>query len=111
MAPSPNPSQVNIYSTIDIHPKYFTPKSLYQTLNNLRAYLEIFNHSQSPENKIVAVGECGLDETSMIGIKYQIFVLEKQIDLAVQFDLPIVLHCRDSHLYKMLFDCLKKSNL
>lgn len=102
-----NFSHVHIHPTIGIHPKYFTPNSMYQTLDNLRIYLEISHHSQSPENKIVAVGECGLDETSMISIEHQIFVLEKQIDLAIQFDLPIVLHCRGSHLYKRLFDCLK----
>ncbi|CAM4961376.1 unnamed protein product [Rotaria socialis] len=105
--PSLNSSHVHIRSTIGIHPKYFTPKSLYQTLDNLRTYLEISHHNQSPENKIVAVGECGLDETSTTSIKHQIFVFEKQIDLAMQFDLPIVLHCRGSHLYKKLFDCLK----
>ncbi|CAF4093686.1 unnamed protein product, partial [Rotaria magnacalcarata] len=105
--PSPNPSHVHIRSTIGIHPKYFTPKSLYQTLDNLRTYLEISHHNQTPENKIVAVDECGLDETSTTSIKHQIFVFEKQIDLAMQFDLPIVLHCRGSHLYKKLFDCLK----
>ena len=37
----------------------------------------------------------------------RIFVLEKQIDLVIQFNLPIVLHCRDSHLYRKLSDCLK----
>src|SRR5690349_5864872 len=93
---------------LGIHPKYFDPKSSYQTLDDLKIRLEISRHDQNPKNKIVTVGECGLDETSMATIEHQIFVLEKQIDLAIQFDLPIVLHCRGTHVYKKLFDCLKR---
>ncbi|CAF1641255.1 unnamed protein product, partial [Adineta ricciae] len=106
--PSPDPSHIHIHPTIGIHPKYFTPTSLYQTLDNLRTYLEVSRYNGSHENKIVAVGECGLDETSNRSIEHQIFVLEKQIDLAIQFDLPIVLHCRGNYLYEKLFDCLKR---
>jgi TatD DNase family protein len=105
--PSPFPSHVHIYPTIGIHPKYFVPKSLYQTLDNLRIHLEISHQNQNLENKIVAVGECGLDETGETSIEYQQFLLEKQIDFALQFNLPIVLHCRGTHLYKKLFECLK----
>jgi Tat protein secretion system quality control protein TatD with DNase activity len=43
----------------------------------------------------------------MATIEHQIFVLEQQIDLAFQFNLPIVLHRRGTHLYKKLFDYLK----
>jgi Tat protein secretion system quality control protein TatD with DNase activity len=89
--PSPFLSHVHIHPTIGIHPKDFDPKSLYQILNDLRTHLEISRHDQNLENKIVAVGECGLDETSMTTIKHKIFVLEKQIDPAIQFNLPIVL--------------------
>ena len=40
-------------------------------------------------------------------INDQILVLEKQIDLAFQFNLPIVRHCRGIHLYRKLFDFLR----
>jgi len=76
-------------------------------LDNLKIHLEISRYNQNLENEIVAVGECGLDETSATSIEHQIFVFEKQIDLAIQFNLPIVLHCRGAHLYKKLFECLK----
>ena len=105
--PSPNPSHVHIHPTIDIYPKYFTPKSLCQTLDNLRTYLEIPHHNQSHKSKIVAVAECGLDETSTTSVQHQIFVLERQIDRSVHFDLPIVLHCRGSQLYKNLIGYLE----
>ncbi|CAF3224854.1 unnamed protein product [Rotaria socialis] len=109
LIPSPSSflSHVHVYPTIGIHPKYFDSKSLYQNFDDLKNYLEISRNDQTLKNKIVAVGECGLDETSMATIDHQIFVLEKQIDLAIQYHLPIILHCRGTHLYRILFDCLR----
>jgi Tat protein secretion system quality control protein TatD with DNase activity len=105
--PFPFLSHVHIYPTIGIHPKYFHSKSIYRTLDDLRNHLQISNLNENIKNKIVAIGECGLDETSVVTIDDQIFVLEKQIDIAVQLDFPLVLHCRGPHLYRQLFDCLK----
>ena len=65
------------------------------------------SQNTSPKNKIVAVGECGLDETSKIPIEQQIFLLEKQIDIAVQYQLPIVLHCCGTHLYHKVLNSLR----
>ena len=64
-------------------------------------------NNKNNKNEIVAIGECGLDETSEATIEDQIFVFQKQIDLAIQFHLPIILHCRGIHLYRKLFDCLR----
>lgn len=100
-------SHVHIYPTIGIHPKYFNPQTLYKTLDELQNYLNVSRDALNSKNKIIAVGECGLDETAMTTIDQQIFVLEKQIDFAYQYHLPIVLHCRGFHLYQKLFDCLK----
>jgi TatD DNase family protein len=100
-------SHVHVYPTIGIHPKYFDPQSLYHIFDDMKAHLEISCNNPNPKNKFVAVGECGLDETSTAPIEYQIFVLEKQIDFAVEFHLPIVIHCRGTRLYRKLFDCLK----
>jgi TatD DNase family protein len=105
--PSPFSSHVHIYPTIGIHPKYFNSQSIYQNLNDLNNYLEISRTCSIIKNKIVAIGEFGLDETATATIDHQLFVLQKQIDLANQFHLPIVLHCRGFHLFQTLFDCLK----
>ena len=105
--PSPFSSHVHVYPAIGIHPKYFNSQSIYQTLHDLHNRLELSHTHSNLVNKIVAVGECGLDETSTAAIHHQIFVLEKQLDLANQFHLPIILHCRGFHLYQTLFDCLK----
>jgi TatD DNase family protein len=100
-------SNVHIYPTIGIHPKYFNSQSIFQNLNDLNNHLEISHTHSNFKNKIVALGECGLDETAITTIDHQIFVLQNQIDLANHFHLPIVLHCRGFHLYQTLFDCLK----
>ena len=58
----------------------------------------------------VAVGEIGIDlywETKFLN--QQKFVFEKQIELALEYNLPIVIHCREAfdHIYQIL---LKFSN-
>lgn len=60
--------------------------------------------------KCVAVGEIGIDlywETKFLN--QQKFVFEKQIELALEYNLPIVIHCREAfdHIYQIL---LKFSN-
>jgi Tat protein secretion system quality control protein TatD with DNase activity len=48
---------------------------LHKIFDDLRNRLEISHKDQNPKNKVVAVGECGFDETSMAPIEHQIFVL------------------------------------
>ena len=60
--------------------------------------------------KCVAVGEIGIDlywETKFLD--QQKLVFEKQIELALEYNLPIVIHCREAfdHIYQIL---LKFSN-
>lgn len=92
--PSPFSSHVHIYHTIGIHPKYFTPRSICKDLNDLSNHLEISHAESNLNKKILAVGEFGLDETATSAKDAQLFVLEKQIDLAIEYHLPIVIHCR-----------------
>ena len=60
-------------------------------------------------NKIVAVGEIGLDyywDKSFIDLQKEVFI--KQIQLAKRLNLPIVVHDREAH--KDSFDILKEQN-
>lgn len=105
LQPLPSSSHIRMYSTIGIHPKYFDVTSMQQDLELLYEHLRKSNDHES-QRRFVAVGECGLDETSPATIEQQLFVLEKQIDFSVHFSLPLVLHCRGVHLYAKLFRCL-----
>lgn len=59
---------------------------------------------QDNPKKIVAIGECGLDrhhlpvEADVINeSQQQEKIFRQQIDLALEFDLPVIVHCRDLH--------------
>lgn len=105
--PSPFFSHVHVYPTIGIHPNYFTSQSIYQNLHDLNNHLEISHACSNLNGTIVAVGEFGFDETAAATLHSQTFVVQKQIDLANQFHLPMILHCRGFHLFRTVFDCLK----
>ncbi|VFP79785.1 TatD family hydrolase [Candidatus Erwinia haradaeae] len=50
------------------------------------------------EPSVVAIGECGLDfYRSFSTRKQQVYVFQEQIELAVEFSMPLFLHCRDAH--------------
>lgn len=90
----------NLYAMIGIFPsevKTYTPK-VEEKLRNL---------AKNP--KIKAVGEIGLDyywDKSFVDLQKEVFV--KQIKLANELNLPIVVHDRDAH--KDSFDLLKEYN-
>ena len=92
------------YSTIGIHPheaiKYADDLSIHKDIEQLeRIY-------QSQPDKVVAVGECGLDfffqnnpipsslkEDVQKDLQKKLF--QSQIDLAKKLNLPLLVHCRD----------------
>ena len=58
--------------------------------------------------KIVGLGECGLDyfyTQNKDIISNQKLIFEKQIELAIEYKLPLVIHCRDA--FNDLLDILK----
>ena len=77
-----------IYAAVGVHPhdaKTVTPKVL--------AELRIL--ARHP--KVVAVGEIGLDYYRDLAPRdRQRNALERQLALAVEMDLPVVIHCRDA---------------
>lgn len=96
------PSGMIVYSTIGIHPHEalrlasLTQGKLFEEVKEL----EQIYHSNL--GKVIAVGECGLDfssiseeskSTSEVFIQKQLF--QAQIDLAKKLDLPLIVHCRD----------------
>ncbi len=49
--------------------------------------------------KAVAIGECGLDmfRREKSDLKRQKQIFKKQIELALELDKPLIIHCRDAH--------------
>jgi TatD DNase family protein len=46
--------------------------------------------------RVVAIGELGLDLYRVKNLDEQLAVLRPQLDLAVDLDLPVIVHCRDA---------------
>ena len=46
--------------------------------------------------RVVAIGELGLDLFRDQNLEEQLAVLRPQLDLAVELDLPVIVHCRDA---------------
>lgn len=108
--------QIDLYSTIGIHPHEATKYSRNgQTLYNRDSLvqkdidsLEKIYHSDP--KKVIAVGECGLDyvlkelegSEGLEGIdnekqkQLQKQLFQAQIELAKKLNLPLIVHCRDN---------------
>lgn len=77
-----------LYPCFGLHP-YFINKHQTQHLVNLKTYLDI--------HKPIAVGECGLDFfLKNLNTDQQVFYFEQQLDIALEFNLPVVIHARKS---------------
>lgn len=77
-----------IYPTIGYHPSEA----------NVITYAHIvFLEQLIKQNKIYAIGECGLDYYWVKdNIDQQKWLFKEQIELAIKYDLPLVIHCRDA---------------
>ena len=88
----------NIFLMLGLHPVY-VDKNYIQELDFVKRLIDI--------NEFVAVGEIGLDKHwGMEFYKQQIETFEIQIDLALQKNLPIIIHCRDA--YEDVINILEK---
>lgn len=70
---------------------------------------DVENKIRESADKIVAIGEIGLDyywDKSFVDLQQEVF--KKQIKLANELNLPIVVHDREAH--KDVFDILKSTN-
>lgn len=67
--------------------------------------LEIVARELRSFNKYIAIGEVGMDlYWDKTFLKEQQIVLDKQINWALEYDLPVVIHCRDAfgYIYNVL---------
>ncbi len=88
-----------IHAMIGLHPCYVKPETWENELKIVETYLN--------ERDFPAIGEIGIDlywDKSTLDIQIKAF--EQQIDWAIEKDLPIVIHTRDS--FDETFDVLER---
>lgn len=78
----------HLYATVGLHPENLTEESLSDIL-------KIKELAQHP--KVVAIGEIGLDYHYAVPKELQKNIFEKQLLLAKELDMPVVIHDREAH--------------
>ncbi|CAM4791145.1 unnamed protein product [Rotaria magnacalcarata] len=96
---------LHVYETFGMHPKFLPERDLHLKLSHLESIFRNKFHPASGRH-IVGVGETGLDETSKFSLDYQKSAFEKQVILAKDLNLPLVLHCRGHSLFSSMLDCI-----
>src|SRR3989344_8657899 len=101
----------NVWACIGVHPNCLTEKSnnTVSALGHKDNALETVLSDFSPDGyfeklvknpKVVAIGECGLDYFRMEDKsekEKQKELFKKQIEFAIKYDKPLMLHIRDAH--------------
>lgn len=80
-----------LYIAAGVHPWWLESLSL--TTAGLKQQLLDFLENASP----IAIGECGLDGKRPLAVAEQIPFLEAQIDVAIECQLPLILHGYGAH--------------
>lgn len=79
-----------VYYALGMHPLFLNPQSE-RHVAELRLLLE------RRDGSCVAVGECGLDAMIDVDMSQQERLFVQQVDLASQYQLPLILHSRKTH--------------
>lgn len=105
---------VGVYAAIGLHPVHTYSQMLDEEESHFQSRAESFEEAEYEpmlSDKVVAVGECGLDyfrlpaEGQEANIKKQKTEFIKQLEFAKKHGLPVIIHCRDA--YKDLLEILK----
>jgi TatD DNase family protein len=58
--------------------------------------VQVLREAAHADARVVAIGELGLDLYREQNLEAQLAVLRPQLDLALELDLPVIVHCRDA---------------
>jgi TatD DNase family protein len=98
----------NIYATIGLHPVHLFPTHIDEEESSFKSREEDFDEEFYGQlvksEKVIAIGECGLELFHLPKNKTKEEILEKQTEIflkqfnfAVKHDLPLVIHVRDAY--------------
>lgn len=76
----------NVFAAVGVHPHHVKEFNE-DVLNSLENLLKI--------DKVVAVGEIGLDFKKDVPLQIECF--KKQLELAIKYDKPCIVHCREAY--------------
>lgn len=93
-----------VYVAFGIHPFFVNDTSL-DDLEKIEAAIQ----SQRDNPVLVALGEIGLDKLCGVDYQLQLQVFEKQLALAEQYSLPVILHNRKSD--QLMLETLRRYEL
>lgn len=97
------------YAAIGLHPIHLFEQEVDEEESHFTTRAEVFDYKKyfdlaKSSNKVVAVGECGLDyfwwpkDKSQAEVKaMQAKLFSEQINLAVELKLPLITHCREAY--------------
>jgi TatD DNase family protein len=96
----------HIWAVVGVHPIY-TDKSLLTDLDLIEPLIT--------QERCVGIGECGMDffrkENDGENKKIQVSFFEKQIELAINYNKPLMIHCRDAYPETLdVLEVFKKTN-
>jgi TatD DNase family protein len=57
---------------------------------------QVLREAAQDDSRVVAIGELGLDLFREKNLTEQLAVVGPQLDLAIELDLPVIIHCRDA---------------
>ncbi len=58
--------------------------------------INILRNAAKADSRVVAIGELGLDLFRDSNLEEQLSILKPQLALALEMDLPVIIHCRDA---------------
>ncbi|MCR4741324.1 MAG: TatD family hydrolase [Treponema sp.] len=93
----------DLFYTFGIHPQAVCKENkeeIVKTLDFLEKLLQEKNNPQSGNKKIAAIGEVGFDyftQEFKENAAFQEEIFNNQIDLALKYNIPLVIHCRKAN--------------
>lgn len=100
-------NNINSFASIGVH-----PNDCYSIDENIKNENELLNLIKTNKDKIIAIGETGLDfyrSSKEESYQIQIDSMERHIKIAEEYGLPIIFHVRDAH--NEMIDFLKKRKI